>query len=277
MVPMAEKIRKLNRTLRSNAVVCRKHLAKDHSPHAASFITSQQEVNEGGKILNDFVKGEAVRLLGQGKLVGVLGGDHSAPLGLLRALADHSPGFSILHIDAHFDLRLAFEGFIYSHASIMRNATEIRGIDRFIHVGVRDYCEEESKLVAKSLGRHVVFTDRDIRRRLFQGEPWSSVVDRIVRTIPKNPVYVSFDIDGLDPLLCPNTGTPVPGGFNLEEIFYLLFRLGESERKIIGFDLCEVAPGSKDWASDWNANVGMRVLYRLSMLASKSCGKKLYC
>lgn len=277
MLPIAQEIKRKNRSLRQKAAACVRHLEKGGSLNSPIFLSRQYEVNEEGKRLNGLVRGEAAELLHQGKLVGVLGGDHSVPQGLLEVLVQRSPGFSVLHIDAHFDLRHAYEGFTYSHASIMSNVSSIHGIDRFIHVGIRDYCVEEAEKVAKSIGRHIVFTDRSIKRKIFEGESLRSIVDGILRAIPQSPVYVSFDIDGLDPALCPNTGTPVPGGFSLEEVFYLLTLVVESGRRIIGFDLCEVAPASadsKDWAGDWNANVGMRVLYRLSTLAAKSCGKE---
>ena len=82
-------------------------------------------------------------------------------------------------------------------------------------------------------------------------------------------VYISFDIDGLDPKLCPNTGTPVPGGFELEQVMHLIKEVVKSGRKIIGADLCEVAPGS----NEWDANVGARALYRMINLMAVSHGK----
>jgi agmatinase len=82
-------------------------------------------------------------------------------------------------------------------------------------------------------------------------------------------VYVSFDIDGLDPKLCPNTGTPVPGGLEYEQALYLVRMVAESGRVIIGFDVNEVAPSSND-EDEWDANVGARLLYRLANLTAKS-------
>ena len=79
-------------------------------------------------------------------------------------------------------------------------------------------------------------------------------------------VYISFDIDGLDRKLCPDTGTPVPGGFELEEIFYLFKKILESGRTLVGFDLCEVGVGE----NDWNANVGARTLFKLCNLLTTS-------
>jgi agmatinase len=79
-------------------------------------------------------------------------------------------------------------------------------------------------------------------------------------------VYISFDIDGLQPTYCPNTGTPVPGGLAYEEVKFLLSKLAESGKKIIGFDLNEVAPGN----DEWDANVGARMIFHLCMCMHKS-------
>ena len=94
--------------------------------------------------------------------------------------------------------------------------------------------------------------------RGFLGQTWKSQCDEIIGRLPQH-VYISFDIDGLHPSLCPNTGTPVPGGLQLEEVNFLFKQLVMSGRKIIGFDLVEVSPGG----GDWDANVGARVLYSL--------------
>lgn len=223
------------------------------------------EVNEKCEYLLDWVHANAQFRLQQGKLVGVLGGDHSTPLGLMIALAEKHEAFGILQVDAHMDLRDAYEGFTFSHASIMFNALKLPQVKRLTQVGIRDYCEAEA-LLAKTDERINVFYDRDLARAAFAGKTWAEQCKDIVATLPK-AVYISFDIDGLDPKLCPNTGTPVPGGLEFEQAMFLLEQVVASGRKIIGFDLCEVSPGKK---SDWDANVGARVLYRLANLAWKS-------
>lgn len=217
------------------------------------------EVNEKCGFLLDWVMASARFRLDQGKIVGVLGGDHSSPLGLMYALGEKYEAFGILQIDAHMDLRNAYEGFTYSHASIMYNALKIPQVKQLTQVGIRDYCLEEAELAQKD-DRINVFYDRDLAKAAFQGQTWTSMVENIIADLPQC-VYVSFDIDGLDPKLCPNTGTPVPGGLEFEQAMYLIEAVVKSGRTIIGFDLCEVAPGKK---SDWDANVGARVLYRLT-------------
>ncbi|HQO50103.1 MAG TPA: agmatinase family protein, partial [Bacteroidales bacterium] len=197
-----------------------------------------------------------------GKIVGVLGGDHSVPLGYHLYLSDKET-YGILQLDAHLDLRNAYEGFKYSHASIFYNALQFDAITKLVQVGIRDYCEEEADFVRSSNGRIKVFYDRDIRKRMFEGSSWRELTDEMIAELP-DKVYVSIDIDGLDPKLCPNTGTPVPGGLQFEELIYMLNRLKASGKEIIGFDLCEVAPGE----DEWDGNVGARVLYQLIGLAA---------
>ena len=107
---------------------------------------------------------------------------------------------------------------------------------------------------------------RDLRREQFEGITWKKQCDRIIAQLPEK-VHISFDIDALDPSLCPNTGTPVPGGFAFEEATYLLSKLAASGKKIIGFDLVEVTPGPQ---GDWDANVGARLLWHLCGVLAKA-------
>ncbi len=224
------------------------------------------EINTACEKMNTYVQELAARELDAGKLCAVLGGDHSSPLGLIRELAKRNEDFGILHIDAHCDLRDAYEGFTYSHASIMFNAIKEKSLSKLVQVGIRDYCQMEADMVSSSEGRIVAFYDRDIKSRMFEGMSWMHICQDIVNQLPEK-VYVSFDVDGLDPKLCPNTGTPVPGGLEYEQALYLVRMLAESGRVIIGFDVNEVAPGDED---EWDANVGARLLYRLANLTSKS-------
>jgi len=221
------------------------------------LLAIRNEINQAGRELNHWVKKESLSLLNQNKVVALLGGDHSTPLGLMQALAEKYPSFGILHIDAHADLREAYEGFEFSHASIMYNALKLPQINSLVQVGIRDYCEAENQMI-QSDERISTFFDRDIKQSQFEGKNWSVICEKIIEALPEK-VYLSFDIDGLDPKLCPNTGTPVPGGLELEQSVYLVEKLVNSGRRIIGFDLNEVAPGN----DEWDANVGARLLYRL--------------
>lgn len=219
-------------------------------------------VNELGGKLNDWVYRETLGLMKAGKIVGLVGGDHSTPYGAFKAAGEHHGEFGLLHFDAHSDTRVAYEGFTWSHASIMYNAMEnIPQITRIVQIGIRDYCEQEHEFTRALGSRAKVFFDRDLARRRFNGEGWATTAAEIVAALPQQ-VWITFDIDGLDPKLCPHTGTPVPGGLELAEANYLIGMVARSGRKIIGFDLNEVspAPGGKD---EWDANVGMRLLYKL--------------
>lgn len=217
-------------------------------------------VNKASTELNNRVYTSCRELIKQGKITGVIGGDHSVPLGNIKAVSELCEEFGILHIDAHADLRKAYEGFTYSHASIMYNAlSEINQISQLTQVGVRDFCEDEAEIINTD-SRIRCFTDIEIRGNLFDGKTWKRQCEEIIATLPQN-VYISFDIDGLSPDLCPNTGTPVPGGISFREVDYLLHMLANSNKKIIGFDLCEVSPGVSD---EWDANVGARLLYKIS-------------
>ncbi|MEY4668439.1 MAG: hypothetical protein RL518_1138 [Pseudomonadota bacterium] len=232
-------------------------VSQEH-PELRSLFT---EINAACEKMVTEVEQRTGEWLDNGKVVGLVGGDHSTPLGFLRALAKRHTSFGVLHIDAHMDLRKAYEGFTYSHASIMYNALELPQISKLVQVGIRDFCEEESSVVAAHKSRIIVHTDAEIQRASFEGETWKERCDSILAALPER-VYVSFDIDGLDPTLCPNTGTPVPGGLSFQQAAYLLSRL-KGQKEIIGFDLVEVAPGQ----DDWNGNVGARLLYHMCGVA----------
>lgn len=227
---------------------------------------SLKEINAGSIFLNNWVYDQTKELLEKGKLVGLLGGDHSTPFGYIKAIAERYPDFAILQIDAHCDLRDAYEGFVYSHASIMFNVLrEIAEVKKLVQVGIRDFCDEELDYIHKSEGRVVTYFDKIIKERQYEGETWKNIVDDIVSQLPEH-VFISFDIDGLDPKLCPHTGTPVPGGFEVEQIFFLLKKIHQAGKKIIGFDLNETGVSN----NEWDENVSARILYKLCSLLATS-------
>src|SRR5258705_11396704 len=250
--------------LRKEAELYIDYISKGEEVGANQFMTKTlKEVNEGGLFLNNWVYEQTKALLEKNKLVGVLGGDHSTPLGYFKAIGEKHGDFGILQIDAHFDLRVAYEGFNYSHASIMYNALkEIPELSKLVQVGIRDFGSDEWEYVKKSNFRVLTYFDKDIRSRQFEGQSWKQIAEEIVSKLPEK-VLISFDIDGLDRKLCPFTGTPVPGGFELEQVFYLFSKLYQSGKTIIGFDLNEVGIGGD---TDWDANVGARVLFKLCNL-----------
>ncbi|MBN8862356.1 MAG: agmatinase family protein [Sphingobacteriales bacterium] len=270
MRPCDRKLLMKSDYLRKEAELFIDYIAQGEDVAANQFMCKTlKEVNEGGAFLNGWIYDQTKALLDKGKLVGVLGGDHSVPLGFFKAIAEKHGDFGILQIDAHCDLREAYEGFNYSHASIMYNALEeIPRIAQLVQVGVRDYSADEWEYIRNSNFRVITYFDREIKQRQFEGDTWKYIAEEIVSKLPQK-VYISFDIDGLDRKLCPHTGTPVPGGFEAEEVFYLFRKVIESGRQLIGFDLCEVGVNSDN---DWNANVGARVLLKLCnlMIASNT-------
>ncbi|NMM49857.1 agmatinase family protein [Marinigracilibium pacificum] len=223
-------------------------------------------INEACDSLRQWVNQRTKYFLEQNKFVGLVGGEHSVPLGFLEALAEKHTSFGILQIDAHMDFRKAYEGFNLSHASIFYNVMKyIPAVSKIAQVGIRDFCDEEVEF-AESLGEKCsVYYDHQIKDQMYNGKPWAEICEEIVAGLPEK-VYISFDIDGLKPNLCPNTGTPVPGGLEFEQANYLLVELLRQNKKIIGFDLSETA-GEEN---EWDGNVAARVLYRMANLAAKS-------
>jgi agmatinase len=218
-----------------------------------------KEVNEGSYFLNNWVYQQTRDLLEKGKLVALLGGDHSTPLGFMKAIGEKHGDFGIIQIDAHCDLRDAYEGFVYSHASIMYNALkEVPQLQKLVQVGIRDYSQGEDEFIKQNPDRIKTYFDADIRERQYDGETFKQLVDEMISHLPQK-VYISFDIDGLDPKLCPNTGTPVQGGFETEQVFYIFKKIQQAGKQIIGFDLSEVSTSE----TCWDANVGARVLFKL--------------
>ncbi len=258
-LPIDHDIYRLNDNTRMVAEVVIKTL-EDGMPQE-SVSGEIKEVNKASEHLNRYVYGVTSELLSKGKKVALVGGEHSVPFGYIRALAEKYSTFGILHIDAHADLRKAYEGFEYSHASIMYNVLDkIPQVTGICQVAVRDFCEAEHRIM-KEDGRVQAFTAAELDSLEFTGSCWDNICDRIISSLPEN-VYISFDIDGLDPKLCPNTGTPVPGGLSYGKVSYLFSKLRRSGKNLIGFDLCEVAPGENN---EWDANVGARLLFKLCL------------
>ena len=203
------------------------------------------------------------RLAEPGKLPVLLGGDHSTPFGAIAACADRYPGLGVLQFDAHADLRPAFEGFRWSHASIMHNVLqEIGNVSKIVQVGIRDLCDQEYDVLMGGAPVSAVF-GKDLDAAREQGRA-RAIAQETIQSLPSE-IYISFDIDGLDPSLCPNTGTPVPGGILWPELMMWLEELTLSGKRVVGFDLNEVSPGPEGDpdGESWDAIVGARLLYKL--------------
>ena len=256
--------------LRGDAEKVIAHLEGGGSPEDDYVVRKVRRINEGCRAMNANIGAQAARWLDAGKTVGLVGGDHSTPYGLIRALGARRASFGVLHIAAHRDLREAYEGFEYSHASIMYNVLrDVPQAVRIAQVGVRDFSEGEAALAASS-ERIAIFDDLSLAAARFRGETWDDQCRRIVGTLPRE-VYVSFDIDGLSVEYCPHTGTPVAGGLTFNQAVYLLHETVRSGRRIIGFDVVEVCP-APDQRID--AITGARILWKLCGLTLASNAEK---
>ncbi|TVQ78843.1 MAG: agmatinase [Flavobacteriales bacterium] len=256
MINEPEHLRNLSLELRALA---EKHIAaleNEETPNPEWKLA----VDKGCMQMNQWVESTVSHYISLGKKVILLGGDHSTPLGMFRAMKKHHSSYGILQIDAHADLRNAFEGFTYSHASITYNALQENLASSFTLLGIRDFCRDEF-LLGENDERINIFYDRDVQFGLLSGKTWKSICDEVISTLPEK-VYITFDIDGLDPRFCPNTGTPVAGGYTPDQILFLVGSILKSGRSIIGFDINEV--GVSD--DEWDANVAARLLFQLSSL-----------
>ncbi len=176
-----------------------------------------------------------------GKFVFTLGGEHSIALGAARAASHRYPSLSFLQIDAHLDLRESYEGSRFSHASVGRRLLEIGSLTQ---VGVRTGCPEELEVIQQH-GLKPVW-GWDVQR--LPDDVW---IERVLEQLGPQ-VYVTLDVDGLDPSIMPATGTPVPGGLGWYQTLKLLKAVGET-RQVVGCDLCELAPILGQHASDFTA------------------------
>ncbi|MBX3017285.1 MAG: agmatinase [Bdellovibrionaceae bacterium] len=264
-IPVPEQWRERSASLRKQTAQYISALEQGEDRGTAEMTKIREAANRGGVELQEWSRKEVAKLLDQGQAVLTLGGDHSVPLGPIEAHAAKFPGLSVLHFDAHADLRDAYEGFEQSHASIMFNVLKLKGVDRLVQVGIRDVSEFEINLI-KNDDRIHTFFDWDLKNAEYEGESWKSICDRIVAKLGPQ-VYISFDIDGLDPKLCPNTGTPVPGGLEMAQATALIQAVVRSGRKVVGGDLVEVAPAPE--GDEWDGNVGARMLFQIMIAVAQ--------
>lgn len=196
--------------------------------------------------------------LDRGEFPVVVGGEHAVALGAYRACAARGP-FGILQIDAHMDLRPAYEGLRHSHASVMHNALLEPGLERLTQVAVRDYAPVERDRARREGDRVRVVLDDDLQRDLLDGRPFGGLAREIVAGLPSR-AWVSLDVDGLAPALCAHTGTPVPGGLGFAQADRLLAELADSGREVLGLDVVEVAGAPHEF----EGAVAARLAYRFA-------------
>ena len=231
---------------------------------AASAIDVEL-VDAASRRVDAGVQSAVAEVLTAGAFPVLVGGEHAVSLGAFRACARHHGGFGILQVDAHMDLRPAYEGFGYSHASVMANALELPEVERLVQVGIRDWSPGEFDAMGAENGRVATFFDYYLKRRLFEGDTWRACVTEVVEQLPRR-VWVSFDVDGLDPALCAHTGTPVPGGLGFAEAQYLLRAVVDSGREVVGVDVVEVAGAPHEY----EGAVAARLAYDLACRAVSS-------
>ncbi len=183
----------------------------------------------------DLIEDQVEDLIVMGKFVVTLGGEHTISTAPISAHYRAYPTMSVLHFDAHSDLRHEYQGSPYSHASFMARVAEFFPTERITQVGIRAQCIEEAKFI-KNNGIKTFYASA-IRRGL-HGTHWQkSVVD----TLEKD-VYITFDVDHFCPSIMPSTGTPEPDGFLYSETIDVIRAIVASGRRIVGFDVVELAP-----------------------------------
>lgn len=176
-------------------------------------------------------------LIGLNKFVAILGGEHTISSATIAAFAKKFSNLSVLQFDAHSDLRDQYLGNKYSHASVMARVCEFLDPKKLVQVGIRAQCKEEAEFIRDN--NINTFYAHELRSGAYTRflRTWDDeVVEHLTDT-----VYVSFDVDGLDPSIMPATGTPEPNGLFWDEILRCLKKVGQ-KRKIVGFDVVEFAP-----------------------------------
>jgi agmatinase len=194
------------------------------------------------------VKEEVLEVLKSGKMPAVLGGEHSVSIGSAWAASEMFKDLSVLHLDAHFDLRDEYEGEKFSHACVARRFLERCAV---VQVGMRSLSKEENDFLAGKPDHLKSLSVYDI----FNAVTWK---DDAVKHLSEN-VYISIDLDVLDPSIMPSTGTPEPGGMGWYELLGLLKGVAKS-KNIVGFDIVELMPSEGNHAPDFLA---AKLLYRL--------------
>jgi len=264
MFPIDKELYKLNKFLREQVEDYILDLEKGETD-TSKYEEIVQQINKECALLNNQIEQQTLKILEDDKIPGLIGGDHSTCLGNMLGIIKKYPEVTVLQIDAHADLRPAYLGFTYSHASVMYNLLQESSLKKLVQVGIRDFCFQEYELI-QSDHRIITYFDAKLKEMYFQGRPWASVVTDILKTL-NHEVYITLDVDGLQPYLCSDTGTPVPGGLSFEEVTFLIDSIVKNGKKIVGFDIVETAPNKKN---PINEIVAARLLYKLSVAAIAS-------
>lgn len=201
---------------------------QDRSLEALDFYDAGDVRIPFGNVVTSLARMEAVAemFLGKGKRLFSMGGEHLVSLPMIRTYHRYYPELVVVQMDAHADLRQQYLEESLSHATVMRHVVEELGPGRLYQMGIRSATREE---ISYAREHSHLYLDQ-----------FSSVVDEVIEAIGKRPVYVTLDIDVLDPAFAPGTGTPEPGGVSSREVLAALLKL--AHLNVVGFDLVEVSP-----------------------------------
>lgn len=202
-------------------------------------------------------------ILDSGRMPLVLGGEHSLSLGPIRAAAARHPGLTVLHLDAHLDLRDEYQGTRYGHGCVMRRALEA-GV-RIHAFGIRAISPEEREFLRRGPPVRLV-PARDLLPL-----PPPQRVERVLQGLAAGPLWLSFDVDGLDPSIVPGTGTPEPGGVDWYTVSEVLRRLDRSGHEIVGADVVELLPLEGARAGDFAV---ARLSHRMLLLGLRALERR---
>ena len=193
-----------------------------------------------GKSMLDHLEKAVSAQIKKDKFVVTLGGEHTIATAPIMAHYKHYPKMSVLHFDAHSDLRMEYSGTPYSHACFMARVADVGfPMKRVVQVGIRAQEKAEFEY-AKKLGIKTFYATRI--RKDQHGEEWQKSIVKALRT---NEVYVTFDVDYFDPAIMPSTGTPEPDGFQWNETMQIFRELNRAGKRIVGFDVVELSPDPK--------------------------------
>lgn len=231
-------------------------------------IATLPELNFGkreGKEMLDQLREAVAEQLDNGKFVVTLGGEHTISTGPILAHAAKYPNMSILHFDAHSDLRQEYSGTPYSHACFMARVAELgMPMERLVQVGIRAQSIDEWRFARQN--KIKTFYATAIRR----GDHSKKWQKAIAEALPTNEVYITFDVDYFDPSIMPTTGTPEPDGFLWNETMEIFRRLNKAGKKIVGFDVVELSPSE---AISHPTYLAAKLVYRMLNFAFARNGK----
>ena len=184
-------------------------------------------------------------VLDSGKFPFIFGGEHSITAGAIRPFARRHKNLTIVHFDAHADLRDGYDGEHFSHAAALRRCLDQPGHEhiKLVSIGIRNISAGEVPFLDKNKKRISIFWAKDKM-------DWT--IPAILNAVGKGPVYLTFDIDAFDASMIPATGTPEPGGLFWDETMAIL-RAVTQHNKIVGADIVELAPKPNLHACDFMA------------------------